>query len=81
MEVGIPAHIKESLQAYVKEGRPTGDFLRAVLENNLSESFGRADIQNRNRLFAIVSYIYNELPADCWGSADKVKNWLNEKTK
>ena len=77
----IAEHILESLQAYVNDRRPTGEFLRAVLENDLCESFGRADIGNRESLFEIASYVYNELPANCWGSPEKVKDWLNAKEK
>ena len=79
MEYNIPEHIKESLDAYASERRPTGGFLRAVLENNLSESLGRADEENRRCIFQIVSYIYNELPAPCWGSKEKVEDWLTKK--
>ena len=56
-----------TLDRYVKEGIPTGDFLYAVLSNILMESFGRADNENRESLFEICSYIYNELPASCLG--------------
>jgi len=75
----IPQRILESLGAYVNERRPTGGFLRAILENNLMEAMGRADEDNRQCLFHIVSYIYNELPMDCWGSPEKVRDWLNAK--
>jgi hypothetical protein len=68
--------IKEALDEYVRIGRPTGDFLRAVLSNNLAESFGRADMQNRHDMFEIVNYVYNELPGAAWGSPEKVKAWL-----
>ena len=71
--------IKASLERYVKHKIPTGSFLRAVLENNLSEAFGRADLNNRHRMFDIISYIYNDLPSVCWGSPEKVDNWLNRK--
>lgn len=79
--MGIPERIKESLDAYVKERRPTGGFLRAVLENNLSESFATADIDNRECMFDIVGYVYNKFPVDCWGSPEKVRDWLSGKTK
>jgi len=77
----IPPRISESLGAYVNERRPTGDFLRAVLENNLTESLARADPDNRKCLFDLVSYMYNEVPALCWGSAEKVRDWISGKTK
>lgn len=77
----IPPRILESLGAYVNERRPTGDFLRAVLENNLTETLRRADEESYKCLFDIVSYIYNEVPAHCWGSAEKVRDWISGKTK
>ena len=67
---------KASLDRYVKEKIPTGDFLQAVLENNLLMSYSRADLENKRDLYEIIRYVYNELPGDCWGSPEKVKNWL-----
>jgi len=76
----LPIHeVIEDLRHYVERGQPTGDFLQAVLENNLRESFGRADEWNRSNMFLIVSYCYNYLPALCWGSPEKVTAWLDFK--
>lgn len=72
----ISDSVVDALDRYVKEGIPTGDFLYAVLSNNLMESFGRADDQNRASLFEICSFVYNELPAGCHGSPEKVREWL-----
>lgn len=73
----IPQHTKEGLDRYVKEGIPTGDFLYAVLTNDLFEACGRADIYNQENLFDICSYIYNHLPSTCWGSREAVKEWID----
>lgn len=73
---------KEDIDLYVKHGCNPGGFLTAVLENDLKEAFGRADIINRDRLFEIVSYCYNSIPTICWGSKSAVKEWIkrnNEK--
>uniref|UniRef100_A0A6H1ZC41 Uncharacterized protein n=1 Tax=viral metagenome TaxID=1070528 RepID=A0A6H1ZC41_9ZZZZ len=72
---------KKGLDRYVENRGPVGDFLRAVLENNLVLSFGYADDDNRRDLQEIVRYVYNEFPADCWGSCEKVNNWLNQPQK
>ena len=72
----IPASVKASLVAYVDDRRPTGDFLRAVLSNDLSGAVRRADTDNLAALAAIVGYVYMELPADCWGSERKVDCWI-----
>lgn len=66
----------DSLQHYATSGRPTGGFLQAVLENDLMEAMGRADESSRINLFFICSYIYNDMPAPCWGSPAKVAAWL-----
>lgn len=70
-------HIKESLKRYVENKTPTGGFLEAVLSNDLVGAIGRADSENINRLPEIVRYIYNTLPSNCWGSREKVVQWLN----
>lgn len=67
---------KYGIDNYVEHGVPTGSFLRAVLENNLMEAMGRADLDNRACLFTICDYIYNNTPSDCHGSPQKVKDWL-----
>lgn len=79
MEKNIPYDIKSSLDRYVNDGIETGSFLRAVLENNLIDSVGKADYQNSKILPEICSYVYNYLPSNCWGSKEKVNKWLKRK--
>ena len=76
LESKVPEHILPSIIAYVKQGRPVGGFLNAVLSNNLLESFKRADDINCIHMFDIVNYLYNEAPSTCWGSPEKVEIWL-----
>lgn len=73
---GIPEHMREGLVAYVLRRRRTGDFLRAVLENNLKEACDRADDENKRALFAYVFFLYNHAPTSAWGSPANVKAWL-----
>lgn len=68
--------IKKAMDLYAEIGCPTGDFLRAVLENNLMEAFGRADEGNTRDMREIVAYVYNELPASCHGSTEIVREWI-----
>ena len=75
----IQRHIKESIDLYVSEGVPPGVFLTAVLSNDLMEALGRADRENRETLYDICGYIYNEIPSACHGSPEKVKGWLDFK--
>lgn len=75
MESPMSDYVKSSLDDWAEIACPVGGFLTAVLENNLVEAMGRADMSNRHSLFSIVTYAYNELPADCWGSKEKVEAW------
>ncbi len=75
----IPQRTLDALDRYVNEGTPTGDFLYAVLTNNLMDSFARADEGNRAALFEICQYVYNELPFSCHRSKEKVEAWIKRK--
>lgn len=71
--------IIESLQRYVDDHIETGSFLRAVLENDLCEAFVRADDINACDMLWIVTYCWNHIPGACWGSKQRVKDWLTHK--
>jgi len=75
----IPEYTKMCIDAYVKDHVPPNGFVRAVLENNLREAFGRADENNIANMFSIVQYCYLEIPVDCWGSPANVAEWLSPK--
>ena len=72
----IPDRIKEGLDRYVQQKCPTGDVLKAVLENNLMEAVGRADPESMSALREICSYLRFDIPSTCHGSPEKVKAWL-----
>ena len=73
----IPKNTLEGLERYVKDRIHPGDFLQAVLENDLALSFSKADDENRKAMFEIVNYIYNIIPSKCWGSSEQVRRWLD----
>ena len=77
--VGIPSHMWEGLAAYILHGLPTGHFLTAVLSNDLREAVNRADKDNIKALPAYVKFLYNDAPAGCWGSEDKVESWIKRR--
>lgn len=39
-------------------------------------AFSRADHINRARMEDIVSFFYNEAPAQCWGSVETMNGWI-----
>jgi hypothetical protein len=66
----------DSLRHYADHGRPTGGFLEAVLSNDLFEALARADESSLTNLMTICQYVYNDMPAPCWGSPAKVAEWF-----
>jgi len=74
----IPDRLLKPLYGHIEHGCPTGGFLQAVLSNDLKESLGRADEESRMVLFDIVTFLYNNAPAPCWDSPEKVKVWQEE---
>lgn len=77
----LPEHIRGGVKRYVEEGVLPGSFLRAVICNQLKESFMLADETNIARMFDIVGFFYNEVPSGCWGSPEKMKKWAEMYTK
>ncbi len=71
----VPEHTRDTLVNYIEKGVPIGSFVYAILTNNLSEAFGRADHINSQHIKTIVSWIYNFAPSTCWGSPEKVEAW------
>lgn len=76
---GVPAHTLAGLVAYRDAGMPVGDFLHAVLTNDLSEAVCRADDANLPALSDIVHWVRENLPASAYGSKKNVEAWLEMK--
>lgn len=72
----IPPTGLEILTSYVKHGVPPGDTWRAILSSNMREAFRLADRPTARAMAAISSYLYNKVPASCYGSARKVDQWI-----
>lgn len=73
---GVPAHLIPGLVRYIVYGIPTGDFLRAVLSDNLMDAMGRADEETAERMKQICSFLYHHSPAACRGSDEAVTQWI-----
>lgn len=72
----IPGRMMPAIRSYVHDRIRPGRFLTAVTCNNLIDAVGMADDENMDNLPAYVSYFYNEAPAPCWGSKEKMEEWL-----
>lgn len=73
---GVPQYTLDGLLAYWYDKTPVSSFLTAVLENNLMESFARADEYNNKAIYEICKFVYCEMPNDCHGSQEIVRRWL-----
>jgi hypothetical protein len=76
IDADVPKTLREGLIEYFAVRRPTGSFLRAVLENNLRDAALRADPVNRFCLGELALVLYHCCPAAAWGSPWAVGAWL-----
>lgn len=72
----IPDRMARAIDGYLERGEEPGQFLAAVIRNDLSGACGRADDENLRNLPALVSFLYNYAPSQSWGSAEKMAEWL-----
>lgn len=80
VEFEVPAHLHSGLVRYIITGIPTGDFLRAVLSNDLILTACRADDDlTITELRALVRWVNSEAPSKCHGNHNKVQDWIQQK--
>jgi hypothetical protein len=73
----IPERMRTPMVEYVRNRKRPGDFLTAVICNDLKGAIGNADKENSELLRLYVMWFYNIAPADCQGSKEKMNTWLN----
>lgn len=73
---GIPSITLAALVAYKEKHAPVGDFLKAVLSNDLKNAVGYADTGNLCALKEIVMWVIWELPGVSQGSPEKYAEWI-----
>jgi hypothetical protein len=72
----IPTRMQTALTRYVTDRVAPGNFLQAVIKNDLRDACGRADSENLPLLPLYVKWLYNVAPGGCWGSLDNYKAWM-----
>lgn len=75
----VPDRFTEPLERYVETGRLPGDFLTAVLENDLRRAVGLATEDSLELLPALVRWLTWEAPHAAWGSRESVESWRERK--
>ena len=72
----IPDYMRNGIDLYIDHGITPGDFLTAVICNDLVGAVGRADSTNIHNLPAYANFFYNYAPSPCWGSKAKMDAWV-----
>lgn len=75
---GIPMHMRRGLLDYLRYGTRPGQFLEAVLSNDLAEAAARADAENQQALYEYVFVLTNYAPCAAWGGPDSFQGWLDK---
>ena len=71
----IPEYMRPGVLRWIAGGIRPGNFLSAVLENDLMGAYGRADSTNVACMEDYVTFLYNYVPSDCYGSVEEVNEW------
>ena len=71
----VPSHLHTGLRDWIVFGQGVGDFLTAVLTNDLSGAALRADSVNSYALIQIVKWVTWHAPSVCYGSREKFDAW------
>lgn len=75
-DLKLPMYMKEGVENWVFHGIPCGDFLHAVMTNDLKLTVFRADENNLAKTHEWVQFITWNLPSGCQGSIAKVNDWI-----
>jgi hypothetical protein len=72
----IPEYMHHGIVAYILFGDRPGDFLSAVISNDLIGAIKGADAVNAGKLPEYVRFFYNDTPGECWGSEELMEEWI-----
>jgi hypothetical protein len=75
----VPEHMRDGLVLWIEHGIMTGNFMTALMENDLMEAMGRADDENANNIKSWCIFLYSYAPRGCFGSPERVKMWRSHK--
>lgn len=79
---GVRPSLHGGIIRYLISGIQPGDFLASVLRNNLRMAVCRADDEwTLGELKKLMLWLWNEAPAECWGSAADMNAWMEAKRK
>lgn len=71
----LPEHMWMPVARWIKYGAIPGNFLKALLKNDLCDTINRADSDNLRCMYVWVKWIQNAAPSGCYGSVEKFDAW------
>ena len=74
----LPERWRETMARYLDAGCDPGSFLTAVLANDLTQAFRRADKVSAAELPQIVAWIAANVPQQATGSGQNVAAWMRQ---
>lgn len=74
----LPATLRDGMQRYLEQRIRPGDFLTAVLANDLREAVRRADWLHRDLLPLVTEWIWNNVPPEACGTWSNVEAWIRD---
>ena len=77
----LPGNLGEGMRRYLERGVAPGDFMMAVLCNDLIRAVYHADDDNIHQFKNIVTWLMAHAHVDSYGDPAKVAKWMREKRR
>ncbi len=73
----VPLENREPLVMWVLSGVEPGEFLQAVLVNDLRMAVVRASRTSMHGIVETVRWLISDAPSKCWGSEVNYHDWMS----
>lgn len=74
----LPEHMQGQMRRYMEEGINPGNFLQAILANDLAAASYYADDINKHEFFCYGVFLMNEAPVGSWGNIETTLAWMEK---
>ena len=69
------------LYQYATDGGVPGDYITAILQNDLYGVYGCAPLEELPLIYGTVQYVAVRMDVAAYGSSEKVGKWINKQRK
>lgn len=74
----VPDYMWPSVERYFVDRIEPGNFLSALLSNDLMGAIGAADDTNQENIVNWCKFLYNYAPSGSYGLPENFRNWLGK---